>query len=163
MSNAICLFVRFELTRLGKVYPTKAQSVIEWLAHRLGLAAAAGDADDIHFTWCALFFFLFYVDDAGLACINDLLFDEKGNPVMIQVVDAQGVATVRQQRRCELYFDASMKITNYVGHGTPEKKQQFPLIDFLGVTCDDERQLRRLSKDKRQDYSELSGGKIVRR
>lgn len=150
-SDALTFFVRKELRRLDGEYPSKAAKVLEWLAHRLGLARAAGDVDDQQFRFVLMFFFLYYVDDAGLGAINDLLFDKKGVPVFILV---DGVR--KQQTRALLYFDAAMGVVNYVGHMTPLKKQSAMgrQLEFLGVDLFMRELVRRLSADKRKTYSE---------
>ena len=150
-SDALTFFVRKELRRLDGEYPSKAAKVLEWLAHRLGLARAAGDVDDQQFRFVLMFFFLYYVDDAGLGAINDLLFDKKGVPVFILV---DGVR--KQQTRALLYFDAAMGVVNYVGHTTPLKKQSAMgrQLEFLGVDLFMRELVRRLSADKRKTYSE---------
>ena len=77
---------------------------------RMGLAAAAGESDDADGIWFALFFFLYYVDDGGLAAFDDALYRSSGEPMLIRLVDGAGVVTTRQQRRAELYFEAAMRI-----------------------------------------------------
>ena len=150
-SDALAFFVRKELRRLDGEYPSKAAKVLEWLTHRLGLATAAGDVEDQQFKFVLMFFFLYYVDDAGLAAINDLLFDKRGEPVFILV---DGVR--KQHTRALLYFEAAMGVVNYVGHKTPLKKQSAMgrQLEFLGVDLFIKELVRRLSRDKRKTYSE---------
>ena len=150
-SDALTFFVRKELRRLDGEYPSKAAKVLEWLTHRLGLATAAGDVEDQQFKFVLMFFFLYYVDDAGLAAINDLLFDKRGEPVFILV---DGVR--KQHTRALLYFEAAMGVVNYVGHKTPLKKQSAMgrQLEFLGVDLFIKELVRRLSRDKRKTYSE---------
>ena len=153
-SDGLAFFVRTELRRLGAVYPTRCPRIAEWLAMRMGLAREADDADDPSFVWACLFFFLYYVDDAGLACFADLLFDDQGRPVTIRVQLADGSWHVRQQTRDELYFEASMGVVRRYGHSTPFKKQS-PMdltLDFLGIMLDIRRLLRLLTSDKRKAY-----------
>ena len=118
---------------------------------RMGLINDDMDEDEKQ-RYVTLAFFVYYVDDAGLACINDLIFDRYGAPVMI-IENGQP----RQQRRGELYFEAAMGIANEVGHGTPIDKQS-PCgreLEFLGVDLDFHEAMRRLSAEKRKDYSAL--------
>jgi len=54
-----------------------------WLKQRREAAVAAGaDAGDVY-RWAVLCYALKYVDDIGAASINDLLFDHRGDRVML--------------------------------------------------------------------------------
>ena len=153
-SDALAFFVRHELKRLGREYAPKCAKIVAWVAMRMGHAAAAGDTDDADGIWFALFFFLYYVDDAGLAAFDDALCRSSGEPVIIQVVDRAGVVTKRQQHRAELYFEAAMQIVRRYGHDTPLKKQS-PMaltLEFLGVWLDSSVLRRLLTRDKRRAY-----------
>ena len=153
-SDALAFFVRRELKRLGREYAPKCASIVAWVAMRMGHAAAAGDTDDADGIWFALFFFLYYVDDAGLAAFDDALCRSSGEPVIIQVVDGAGVVTKRQQHRAELYFEAAMQIVRRYGHDTPVKKQSRMALtlEFLGVWLDSSVMRRLLTRDKRRAY-----------
>ena len=153
-SDGLAFFVRTELRRLGAVYPTRCPQIVKWLAMRLGLARDADDENDPTFLWACLFFFLYYVDDAGLAAFCDGLFDSSGHAVTIQVAATDGSMVVRQQTRDELYFDAAMKIVQRYGHETPLKKQSPMdfLLEFLGIKLDLEQRKRMLTADKRKLY-----------
>ena len=136
-TDGICFFVRVELQRLQRVYPSRCARIMEWLAMRLGLRddTVAPDRD---FLWVVTFFFVYYVDDAALAAFADLLYTESGEPVMIMEFAKDGTISTRQQHRSELYFDAAMQIAQRYGHDTPEKKQS-PMdlyLEFLGVSVD---------------------------
>jgi hypothetical protein len=157
-SNALAFFIKHELARLDRQYPTKAPSVVEWLAERSGLARARGSGSGTDFTWAVLFFFLYYVDDGGLAVINDSLYDKAGNPVTTTVTLANGTTAHRQQSRGELYFHAAMGVANYIGHLTPLAKQS-PMantLEFLGVNLRFNDQLRLLADSKRQQYGDIA-------
>ena len=154
-SDMLCFFVRVELKRLDAEYPSKASSVLQWLLMRAGLAEAEGSRDAARdFTWAALFFFLYFVDDAGLATIDDALYDKQGRPVMILETRADGSTVRRQQHRAELYFRAAMNIVRLCGHETPLKKQSAMdlWLEFLGVHVDLVLQKRLLSLEKRRLY-----------
>lgn len=154
VSNALAFFVRLELRRLSAEYPSRCERIIRWIALRTGFAKDAGDFDDPNFRWACYFFFLYYVDDAGLACFADLLFDKSGEPVMVQSVDAKGAVAVRQQTRDEMLFQAAMAIANRYGADTPEKKQSpmGNLLEFLGIKLAVEARKRLLTADKRKAY-----------
>ena len=154
-SDGLAFFVRCELRRLGKQYPTKCARICSWVALRSGLAKDAKEAEDPEFIWAVLFFFVYYVDDAGLAAFADLLVDSNGEEVLIFETDKHGVSSSRQQRRSELYFYAAMGVVQRYNHLTPEKKQSLMAGEmvFLGVGCNVNRRLRLLSLDKRRDYS----------
>lgn len=153
-SDALAFFVRHELKRLGREYAPKCARIVAWVAMRMGLAAAAGEPDDADGIWFALFFFLYYVDDGGLAAFDDALYRSSGEPMLIQVVDGKGVITTRQQRRAELYFEAAMQIVRRYGHDTPAKKQSRMALtlEFLGVWLDASVMRRLLTRDKRLAY-----------
>ena len=156
-SDALAFFVRTELRRLGGEYPSRCSRIVEWLAMRTGLARDAGDFEDPTFIWACLFFFLYYVDDAGLASFADLLVDKRGAPVMVLVPDGNGDLIARQQRRSEMYFNAAMEIVRRFGHDTPLKKQS-PMgfrLDFLGTLLDGRQRKRLLTHDKRTSYLAL--------
>ena len=156
-SDALAFFVRVELRRLGKEYPTKCPKIVEWLAMRLGLAQQAGQEDDPDFVWLCLFFFIYYVDDAGLAAFSDLLFNTDGSPVLIAVTAEDGTVSYRQQTRDVLYFEAALKIVQRYGHLTPEKKQS-PMnltLEFLGISLDLRLLKRLITSEKRKAYLEV--------
>ena len=155
-SDALAFFVRHELKRLGREYAPKCASIVAWVAMRMGLAAAAGEPDDADGIWFALFFFLYYVDDGGLAAFDDTLYRSSGEPMLIRLVDGAGIVTTRQQRRAELYFEAAMRIVQRYGHDTPEKKQSrmASTLEFLGVWLDSSVMRRLLTRTKRLAYLE---------
>ena len=153
-SNAVCFFVRTELRRLDREYPSQATSVIKWLAMRMGLARENGEPDDPDFVWVVCFFFLYYVDDAGLAVICDLLYDKSGEPVFELVTQSDGSVVKRQQRRPDMYFLACVAVAERYGHGTPEDKRAYPFwsMEFLGYDVLTLEELRRLPAWKRTGY-----------
>ena len=152
-SNALCHFIKREFARLDAVYKTRDEGLLKYLAHRLGLADAHGDKDDKDGIWVVMFFLCFYVDDAGMAIINDLLFDANGG-VFELVVAADGTSTRMQCTRAPMYFDAGLKIANYIGYGTPLDKRWYPWrsMVFLGVLGDLDERSRRLDDVKRKRY-----------
>ena len=149
-TDGIAHITKSELRRLDKEYPSKVPEVVAWLAHRLSLAIAVGDADDVHFIWTVLFIIYFYVDDGVLALINDLLFDRAGRPVMVLGEDGQP----RQQRRAELYFAACIRIPEQIGHTCPLDKRFFPGSGCVvfGVQIDLKLASRELEPLKRKKY-----------
>ena len=155
-SSALAHFVRSELRRLTKEYPSRAPQVIEWLVIRMGLAKESGEENDPDFIWLAIFFFIFYIDDAGLAVICDgPLYNTKGEP-KIEIITLNNGQTVKiHQERPELYYAAAMGIVQLTGHGTPEKKQD-PMtfrFELLGIDVDLTVQKQLLSLEKRRLYS----------
>ena len=156
-SNALTHFLRHELKRLDREYPSKAQRIIDWALMRMGLAAAAGEEADQDFFWSVYFFICYYVDDAGLTCFNDLVFDASGRPVTITICANDGTLSTRQQLRGEFYAEAAMGVVRSLMHETPEKKQHMswlaPPLEYLGVDCLYDVFERRLSSRKRMSYS----------
>ena len=156
-SDWLCFQVRVELRRLDDEYPTKAAQAVSWLAMRAGLADSHGDKKGGRdFVWSVLFFFFYFVDDAGLAAINDLLFRSDGTPWIVLETQRDGSVTRRQMRRAELYFRAAMNIVRLCGHDTPLKKQvsMRRLLELLGIDVDLDLQKRLLSREKRRTYGE---------
>lgn len=155
-SNALRHFILCEFKRLDAAYPTKDPGLVRYVARRLQLACDHGDSKDTECLWAALFFLVFYVDDGGLALISDLLYDPKGEPVMVMLTDKHGVASRVHQRRDAMYFPAATSIANYIGYGTPEDKiAKGRSLVFLGVNVNLTTLLRSLDETKRKDYLEL--------
>ena len=157
-SDALAYFIRCELRRLDAEYPCKVPGVVTWLAIRLGLARDADEADDPYFRWAVLFFIIYYIDDAGLACICDgPLIDRKGQPKIETHVRSDGSVVKVHLERPEFYYFVSMEIATRIGHGTPDKKQD-PMsyrFELLGVITDLDVQRMLLSRLKRDSYSTL--------
>ena len=131
-----------------------------WLAHRFGLRSAAEvkqrlEGDD-EFLFDVLFFIMFYVDDAGLAIIDDLLFDSHGEPVIIIFTQPDGTIMRQQQRRGSLYFEAAIGCVEYVGFKAPLKKRVYPCrsMVLIGFGLELEKGLRFLEDDKATAYLE---------
>ena len=157
-SDALTYFIRCELRRLDAEYPCKVPGVVAWLAIRLGLARDAGEADDPFFRWAVMFFIIYYIDDAGLACICDgPLVDRNGQPKIESHTRADGSVVKIHLERPEFYYFVSMEIAVRIGHDTPDKKQD-PMsyrFELLGVITDLEIQRMLLSRMKRDSYIEL--------
>ena len=154
-SDYICFLTRVELRRLDNEYPSKAAGVMAWLLLRLGKANEAGaPVGDRDFIWQALFFFFFFVDDAGLAAFNDPLFNRAGEPFITLVTQGDGTICRVHNTRAHLYFRAAMNIARLVGHDTPAKKQvpMGRLLELLGIDIDLQLQRRLLSRIKRAAY-----------
>ena len=91
---------------------------------------AAGAPPGEGWRWFAFFFILFYVDDGGIACFDDLLYDHHGQPVLEIVLDKDGrqmrdhnqALVLRHQSRPSMYADAAKKLSRRWGHDTPWKK-----------------------------------------
>ena len=151
-TDGICFFVRVELRRLQGEYPSKCAKIMEWLAHRLGLSDEAGGDRD--FVWVVTFFFVYYVDDAGLAAFADKLYTKSGDPVMVTEYAADGSTSLRHQTRDEMYFQAAMAIAQRYGHQTPKKKQSPMALDleFLGIMIDMRVWRRYLTREKAKAY-----------
>ena len=145
--------VKRELRRLDLEYPSKAASVIAYVAARIGQTDQRLD----DFCIAALFFFLMFVDDAAAWVINDALESREG-AVMVTTVGNDGVARVRQQRRCELYLEAALGVIAFFGHSEAAGKTWMPdtagMMPFLGVSMDCERERMLITKEKREFYAE---------
>ena len=156
-SSALAFRVKQELQRLDLEYPSRDLRVAAWCAQRLKQQEDAGvDCDK---RWVALFHFLFYVDDAGMAAIDDLVFSADGVPVR----DEDG----KQVTRAHWYFSIAITLIERLGFECPASKQAAPddTMDFLGIQLDMLIQRRLLSLDKRRQYSKeieeiLNGGRL---
>jgi len=94
-----------------------------------------------------------YVDDIGAASINDLLFDHRGDRVMLARGGVDGAAC--QQRRASLHFDAAVGVIKHFDHANSEGKSWHPgeRMDFLGATLDLNREALYLTELKRDSYA----------
>ena len=163
-SNAICYFARRELLRLQQAYPSVVPEVIAWLAlRRRCREEAAVQAEDslIDFVWEVLFFLMYYVDDGGLALIDEPLHDERGKPVIELVTAKDGSLIRRHRRRGALFFEAIVGVIEYVGHTAPEDKRAYPVLAdgslrrsmvLLGIGLDLDRSIRFLDSEKATRY-----------
>ena len=163
VSNAVLFFVRRELKRLQYEYPTVVPEILAWLAHRVGLrdareVSARMEWDD-DFVWEVLFFIIGYVDDFGMAVINDLLYDRQGRPVFIIVTENDGTTRKVHQGRALLFFEAAIGVVEEVGHLAPMKKRAYPgrVMTLLGIGLDLNQAIRYLDADKAESY----GGLVV--
>jgi hypothetical protein len=120
-SDAATFFVRRELARLQKEYPSKAQTVMDWLAMRTNLFEKTGvEGDD--FLHACIWFFMTYVDDGGLACVNDNLYDSRGRQVDVIEHDECGNSRTVHQQRAQFFMDASRGVLKELGLQTPDEK-----------------------------------------
>ena len=146
--------IKRELRRLDLAYPSKAASIIAWIADRLAGRDAGGPLD---FTITALFFFLMFVDDTAAMVLNDGLYDESGAMVMI-IEPGADASTARQQFRSELYIVAALGVIKFFGHSEAVTKtwlpKRFPLMIFLGVGFDFLRERMLVPEEKRDLYIE---------
>ena len=151
-SDALTFFSRRELARLDAEYPTRAPELLAWLEHRRHLRAEAGaDADE--FGWDVLFWICYYVDDGGLLCFDDLLFDKAGRPVTLNETSASGVISSKQQCRIDMYGEACIQIAIYIGHQCPEDKRDEGIdLIYLGITLALESERRILPRVKALSY-----------
>ena len=167
-SDQYAYWVRRELRRLDWEYPPKVPELLAWLAHRSGLAQSSGQDSDELFQWALLFYYIIFVDDSGLAVIDDGgLHDRNGQPLIRLITDSQGVQTKVHVTRPELYFEAAMGIVNSCGHPTPCDKRfntshlrtvdcnRVQRLELLGIDIDLAMQRLLLTRSKRDDYLEL--------
>ena len=139
--------VHRELSRLEVCYPSRAASVVQWLAQRLAGGGGEGGGD-----LQSLFFVLIFVDDVGGAAVDDALYDDQGRPVLVWVGGES-----RQQTRAELYYLAAVGVIRSFGHADAEGKGVPPALSlvFLGLTLDLRTRLVSLSDFKVDSYGEL--------
>ena len=164
-SECLVFFIRIELTRLCKQYPPKDAKIIEWLLKRLSIQRDDGEQHDPHCRFAVTWFYMQYVDDAGLAAISYPLFDTDGAALLEIVTAADGSQSRRQQISGPMLLKAAAGVCNYYGHGTPDKKF-FPMsreLELLGEHGDTVTRTRALPKEKADHYLSnirllLSGG-----
>jgi hypothetical protein len=139
--------MRRELLRLEAEYPSRAASVVAWIADRLRHATEGGEADI-----SCLFFLLMFVDDVGGASIDDPLFDSQGRPLWV-LVEGKRV----HQRRADLYYHAAIGVVRRYGHSDADGKGVPPALCmvFLGLSLDLEARLVSLTPEKIESYSGL--------
>ena len=139
--------MRRELLRLEAEYPSRATSVLAWIADRLRHVTEGSEADI-----SCLFFLLMFVDDVGGACVDDLLYDRQGRPIWVFV---EGLAM--HQRRATLYYHAAIGVVRHYGHSDAVGKGAPPTLrmDFLGLSLDLVARLVSLTTAKVDSYSEL--------
>ena len=149
VSNELTLFVRHELRRLQREYAPRDPALRAWLARR----AALSNSESAEFTLDVLFFVWWYVDDAGLAVIDDLLFDHRGEPVFVLLDD--GVTRVHQGR-AQLFVEAAIGVIEYVGHKAPLDKRDGPgrALTLVGYDIDLDSSSRTLEEIKALRYIE---------
>jgi len=136
-----------ELQRLDAEYAPRDPMVLAWLGGRARrMAAEGGTAAE----WTALFVCMIFVDDGGAASIDDLLFDHRGDPVMVLLEDRPV-----QQRRALLHCEAALGVIRTLGHKESEGKTTWPglELDYLGVTVDLHREAMYLTLEKRDRYA----------
>ena len=144
ISNFIVFQMRRALEAFDEAHPTRDPEWSAWLDERRRFAEARG-ADvgayaRLH--WAGIF-----VDDAGAASADDLLFDIDGLPV----VGADG----EQRRRAGAHFEVARAVLEQLGWGSAAAKEVEPAtwLVFLGVEIDLDGDRVRLSADKRTRYS----------
>jgi hypothetical protein len=146
-SNAVNFFIRWELERLDREYPSVDPLVRQWIADRL--EALAADTTMPYYRKIAMFYSIFYVDDEGLAVINDAIVDTQGRPVHDLV---HGVRTVRM--RAPFYYEAVVGVVEYYLYKAPEKKREYMGlgVEYLGSQVSLTTMRRTLAGWKRIEY-----------
>ena len=154
-TNSQRFMITIEFSRLDAEYPTHDPRIIAWRDARLRAWTDAGATAEKKGSYLALAVIMFFVDDGGLACFGDPLYDSKGQPVLEISHGYHGEVIRGHQRRSTMYFQAAMAISRRYGQGTPEDKQVLPgqIMVFLGIGCDNGRRRRLLSRDKRKLYT----------
>ena len=83
-SEALSFFVRLELKRLQKEYPPTNPAIVKWLNTRLGLQRPDDELSDPLCRFKSTWYFMIFVDDAGLAAISYPLADSSGRKLMME-------------------------------------------------------------------------------
>jgi hypothetical protein len=147
-SEALCFFVRAELKRLQQEYPPADPNIVAWLKIRESIEKPPDEKDDPLCRFTAVWFFMIFVDDAGLAAISYPLLGESGRPLLA----ADGVTP---RRSADMMLQAAAAICQRYGHGTPDKKF-FPMgrsLELLGDYGDLDSGLRTLPEGKATRYA----------
>ena len=146
-SEAIAFFVRLELTRLQTEYPPREQAAVEWLARRMALERPADESSDQLGRFTASWFFMVFVDDAGLAAISYAMCRRDGT----RISNADG----SPQMSGDTFLKAAAAICQRYGHGTPDKKF-FPMarqLELLGEYGDLDTGHRTLPEGRAELYA----------
>ena len=146
-SNLMAHVIRQALQAIDRKYPPRDPAVLAWLEERKAAAAACGCSPaETRERFTALHALSVYIDDATGASINDLIFDEDGEPVMLNGV---------QRRRSELHFEAAIMALERIGHASSPGKEQPPSdsVEALGLEIDIDLQRMRLLVYKRKSYA----------
>jgi hypothetical protein len=145
VSNFLAFNIQRELDAFDAAHPPVDPAVIGWLDRRRLAAEAAGfeGADALRFT--RLYACGIYIDDAGGASIDDLLYDTAGRPVV-----SGGV----HMRRAQRHFEIARATFEWFGFTSEPSKEQPPCTRavMLGVELDVLEGWMRLDGAKRSRY-----------
>ena len=146
-SNALNFFIRTELERLDKEYPSTDPSVLQWIADRE--KAMADDKEIGYYRKTSLSYSIFYVDDLGLTVINDVIMDTNGK-IIFDLVNGVKRARVR----APFYYEAATGVVTYYGYGAPERKRAYMNLgmEYLGSQVSLTLMKRTLAGWKRIEY-----------
>ena len=159
-SNFLAFRTRQELLRLDKEYPPTDQELqlTEYLEERRELALTESDGEIEEYRIAALFYVMYYVDDAYLSVISTpLCFDgDSTRPMLEHKVDSEGTKSLVPVMRADMYYDVACRLAQHYGHETPEDKMsRMDLwVVFLGSLFDTTVDLRLLDIEKRGRYLE---------
>lgn len=147
--------IKLELRRLDLAYPSRVQSIIDYIVRRVSAAGSSDAPPELDFVRAALFFFLIYVDDGAGWILDDELYD-RDRPLTNSHHDANGILVVTPQRRPEMYLAAAIGTVEYFGHSIATGKSWLPrdigMMPFLGVSMDCERERMLVTREKRDFY-----------
>ena len=159
-TNFIVWVVRRELHAFDCSHPSVEPSVRAWqlLRGEFGGASPAPSCP-----WTSLHFLMAYVDDAGGASVDDLLYARGGGAVFgawdatagcFQFCDAGAVGAVHL-RRPDAHYSIALRAVTWIGHLPAEGKGVPPgfSMDLLGVHIDILADQRRLTQLKCDMYS----------
>jgi hypothetical protein len=140
-----------ELRRLDAAYPTRAATIVEWLALRAAAAAEAGDAE----LYAALFYVMIFVDDVAGGSIDDELYDQGDQPWM-----TYRNGELVHHTRAWMHYEAVIGVLRHFGHDESAGKGVPPSLerDFLGVTEDLSIRMLYLTHAKKQAYAAACTG-----
>ena len=153
-SNFFVHHARRAMAEVDANYPPCDPQVLEWLEMRRRLGAEAGASSaEITEIWACLHAVGMYVDDASTMSIDDLLFDQRGTPLM-----SDGVHV----RRADAHFAAVRATFERFGLSTAKEQLPCTSVVLLGIQIDLESGRLTLSDEKRAKYALRAEAMAVR-
>ena len=159
-SNLIVWMIQREIWAFDRACPARDPHLLAWIWLRSQLAG--GDRNDFQCRLTSLGFQMMYVDDAGGASMDDLLFNLDGSPVFgvwnkqWGCYDSCG-AEQREAvhlRRPDVHYAIALAVIVAIGHTAADGKGQPPSLamELLGTHIDVAKQIRRLPELKCKLY-----------
>jgi len=160
-SNLIVWMIKREVWAFDQVCPPRDGKLLSWLLLRRHLSSSPEEGFQCRRT--ALSFIMMYVDDAGGASVDDLLYLPDGSQVWgawsqhlgcYERCDADALGAVHL-RRPDAHYAIALAVIVAIGHSSAAGKGEPPCwaMDLLGIHIDVAESQRSLPSDKCKNYS----------